>query len=57
MVLLSLEQSFYTVLEEDMGIEICAVLFGDINKTVTANVSTSDGSAKGRPLPLLKINI
>ena len=40
-----------------MGIEICAVLFGDINKTVTANVSTSDGSAKGRPLPLLKINI
>ena len=47
MVVLSFDQPSYSLSEASASIEVCINLFGDVEKTIAANLSTSDGSALG----------
>ena len=45
----SVEDPSYTVDESDETVEVCVVLTRTIEKNVFVTISTSDGSAFGRP--------
>ena len=47
MVVLSFDQSSYSISEASAGIEVCVNLFGAVEKIIVANLFTSDGSALG----------
>ena len=47
MVVLSFDQPSYSISEAGTSIEVCVNLFGAVEKTIVANLSTSDGSALG----------
>ena len=43
-VLLSFDQPLYIITEEDASVEICVILTGATEKTISANLSTFDGN-------------
>ena len=44
-VTISLEQSVYSVVEADGSVEVCAVLEGELDRFVSIQLSTMDGTA------------
>ena len=47
MVVLSFDQPSYSISEGSASIEVCVNLFGAVEKTIVANLLTSDRSALG----------
>lgn len=47
MVVLSFNQPSYSISEGNVSVEICVNLTGTLEKTIVANMSTSDESALG----------
>ena len=47
-MLLSFDQPFYLVNEEDISVQICVTLNGTIENAISVNISTSDDTAEGK---------